>query len=823
MRLFSSLSLMDAPATVPHELALSEKPQGLQAVFSDPVVSTLLQTKHIRVAVLSVAEGENGKQELRVLCMSQAFRDMSESQVDGIDTLRALYTSDTMASIKDSLAQHRGWISSIVGFHNASKRLVCVSELKLWPLHGYGILIERPVRYSNPDLLTPASPTPTKVSGAESTEADEQDIVLFLSTNGIVLSASEGFLSHVKQHLSVVRNSLMSDWLHLEDSDEFQKMLEIFASPESEGKISKHRFRLGLTENESEIIQFKVIGMPGQLLLVGSPEKDSATRVQVEMESRLKEILDSVEDGFISTDQRWKVSYLNRRAFDLLGISNNNVFGSVLWDILPALRSTSAYRTAMRASSEKKQFDFEFEMASRLISGKAIPSKDGVSLFFTDITEIKAKEKEIYRQAMHDSLTGLPNRQAFLQELERRIHSAFDNDNLCSVLFLDLDGFKAVNDTKGHPAGDELLRQVAKRIKEIIRPSDFLARLGGDEFVVIVDKTESEDPAFVVGNKIITALSSSPFKVFNDSHYIGVSIGVATYPHHADEISALLKNADIAMYAAKKAGRGCVKGYTPGLSEEVNRTSQIEVFLKNALARDSLSLHYQPRFNLQRKLVGFEALMRIDSGSQTPVPPSEFIEVAEKTGLIHRMGQQVLVKAVSFLETIYPQYLGKLRISINVSAVQVESNEFWDSLEHIIEQTPYGQMLELELTESSMLPMTSAVIEKLRALHKRGVKFSIDDFGTGYSSLAVLHQMPLDILKIDRSFIAKMCEDNQSLQIVKAIVALAQALNLQCVAEGVETEAQFATLSSLGVTEFQGFLLGRPMPEDKALHLIERA
>ena len=432
-----------------------------------------------------------------------------------------------------------------------------------------------------------------------------------------------------------------------------------------------------------------------------------------------------------------------------------------------------------------------------------------------NVTATVRMQRQLEHDAFHDSLTGLPNRNLLLERLYsalRRIKS--QPDYQFAILFLDLDRFKIVNDSLGHLAGDELLMEIGHRLKHILRRSDLAARLGGDEFIILVD--EIPDFSIVLQQvESIFELFALPFTLAHQEVVISVSIGVVVADRAYQQATELLRDADIALYRAKARGRACVEVFNRAMHQEACQRLELENNLRTALARKELLVYYQPIVSLKRgNLKGFEALVRWQHPTQGMIPPDRFIAIAEETGLIIPLGQWVLRSVCEQLKIWHDRYPNSqsLTVSVNLSALQLRDPSFLGQLDALLEETQVaGRNLVLELTESLLINNMEETIALLQGLHDRHIGVSIDDFGTGYSCLSYLHRLPLTNLKIDKSFVAPMLTHTPNRDIVSTIITLAQHLNLQTIAEGVETPEQLTDLYALGCDCAQGYLFNPPL------------
>jgi diguanylate cyclase (GGDEF)-like protein len=436
---------------------------------------------------------------------------------------------------------------------------------------------------------------------------------------------------------------------------------------------------------------------------------------------------------------------------------------------------------------------------------------------FTDITKRREAEAYITKLASEDPLTSLHNRRVFrakMQELcDRSSQLRF------ALLFMDMDRFKVVNDTLGHRTGDQLLIQVAKRLRSVLEESSVLARLGGDEFAVLLPDVQSNEEVEAAAQRIIDAVAQ-PFSVDQNVITTGISIGIAIGPDHGKTADALLVSADIALYSVKVGARGTYRVFEKRMNDDVNSRREIELQLREALTNGGLDVHYQPIVDLRNySITGFEALMRWPHPSKGMISPAKFIPVAEECGLIDALGHWILVEACRKAT----QWPVDMRISVNVSPIQLAKPDFVATVQSVLTKTGLEpQRLVLECTETIFIEDSEKMLSTLHRLKQIGVQIALDDFGTGYSSLSYLRSFPFDIVKIDRSFISDLDASTSSSVIVQAVILIAGSLGIKTVAEGVETEPQLQLLKLLGCNDVQGYLLGKPAPAGEIGKLVER-
>ena len=437
---------------------------------------------------------------------------------------------------------------------------------------------------------------------------------------------------------------------------------------------------------------------------------------------------------------------------------------------------------------------------------------------FYDLTERKALEERLHYQAFHDSLTDLPNRQLFMDRLGQALRRTRRQHNRVAVLFMDLDGFKVVNDSLGHEMGDFLLTAVAQRLRRCLRPEDTLARFGGDEFTVLIEAVDDPAQAVQVAERITEELRS-PFNIDGRGLYVIASIGISLGDARTHDADALLREADTAMYRAKNEGED-FRVFNPAMYERAFRRLQVENDLRRAIEQEEFVVHYQPMVDLRTgELWGMEALVRWDHPERGLLEPSEFVSVAEQSGLVIPMGEQILREACLRAKEWQGGNPGipPLVMSVNLSASQLSRFDLADTVERVLGETGLeGSRLTLDVTETvyvKVLAGNTAILDRLRAL---GVRFSIDDFGTGYSSLSYLKRLPADAIKIDKSFVKGLGKDVEDTAIVRMIMELAHTLSLEVIAEGVETEKQATLLKEMGCDFAQGFYFSEPLPREAA-------
>ena len=433
----------------------------------------------------------------------------------------------------------------------------------------------------------------------------------------------------------------------------------------------------------------------------------------------------------------------------------------------------------------------------------------------TRLLEASQAEKRVHQLAYHDSLTELPNRTHFMERFASVLQRQRPNGERVALLFLDLDRFKLINDTLGHDTGDQLIRAASGRISGCVRDGDLVARLGGDEFTILLEGIHSTEEAAGVAEKICRVLSQ-PFVFNNRKMHISASVGIAISPDHGTDVHTLLKRADMAMFQAKEEG-GSYRFYRSGMGSVVSKRLELETELRRALESDEFLIHYQPQLDLHTgKIVGMEALARWPHIRYGMIPPAEFIPLAEETGLIVSLGDHILRSACTQARKWLEESSTPLRVAVNLSAIQLERNELGARVAAILRESGLPpELLELEITENIIMRQAEGVVSTLEELRELGVTLAIDDFGTGYSSLSYLRHFPIDVLKIDRSFVPDSTSHPGDVAVISSIISLAQKLHLSVVAEGVETREQYEFLKSQGCDLVQGNYIGEPLPPEE--------
>lgn len=553
----------------------------------------------------------------------------------------------------------------------------------------------------------------------------------------------------------------------------------------------------------------------------------------------LRATLNSTTDGILVLDNDLQVVIYNTKFVTLWnipqGLERNDKKGWLRAFTAPLMENGERFIQRIReqlahtdvATRDILRFTdgriFESRSHPQLIEGEIV----GRVWSFRDVTEQRQAQELVEYQATYDPLTDLPNRRLLLDRLNQMLARCRRHQRIGALLFLDLDNFKTINDTLGHPIGDALLQQVAGRLTACLRREDTAARLGGDEFVLLLAEESAVLDEFthqidIAANKVLAALSA-PYEVQGHRLYATTSIGVSLFPQDGENADDVLMQADTAMYRAKEAGRNTVRFFLPSMRRSSQEQLQMQNDLRQALERDELKILWQPKHDFSGNTLGAEALLRWEHPTRGLIMPSEFIPVAEDIGIITSLGNQVLEITCNLIRRIADEYAeaGPIHLSVNISPQQFQQADFAMQVAHFLKTSGANPTrLTLELTENMLVTNLEEVMAKMVDLKRLGVRFSIDDFGTGYSSMAYLKRLPLDEIKIDRSFVNDIITDPETVSIVEAIITMASKLGLSVVAEGVENSREFDFLRKRGCHCFQGYMLCQPLDEEAFLDFI---
>jgi diguanylate cyclase (GGDEF)-like protein/PAS domain S-box-containing protein len=618
--------------------------------------------------------------------------------------------------------------------------------------------------------------------------------------------------------------------------EEYERQGRVRYNPDSEQTFEP--FEVNYQRKDGEVFPGETVGTvirdeAGVVLGYLGVVRDITERKRLEQELRqAAAVFENTTEGVVLTDARGRIISVNQAFSGITGYQMHEVAGKTprVWK---SNRHDEAFYQSLWASLLETG-SWRGEIWNRRKNGDVFPSllainsvhDDAGELInyisvMTDITALKQTQERFQHLAHHDPLTGLPNRLLFHARLEHALERARREGIQVAVMYIDLDNFKSVNDSLGHPVGDQLLQEVAKRISGRLREQDTVARVAGDEFNVILEQVESPEDAVVVAGKLLSAFDAP---IMLDSHelHITLSIGIACFPDDGADVISLVKNADAAMFRSKQNGRSRYSLYTSELTQKASERLQIENDLRRALKQEEFVLYYQPQYLVSSgEMVGAEALVRWEHPDQGLIPPNKFIPIAESSGLIVALGEWVLRTACSQMRQWRESGFGLGRIGVNVAGQQIQHGEMVSTVKQALSDTGLDpELLELEITENFIMGQTDESINVLHELRSLGICLAIDDFGTGYSSLSYLKRLPIDRLKVDRSFISDIPMDMNDVAITKAVLAMASSLELEVVAEGVETREQLEFLRHEGCDEAQGFYYSRPVSADDFAALL---
>ena len=651
-----------------------------------------------------------------------------------------------------------------------------------------------------------------------------KDMVAFYDCNHILLAANAVYADYFAVDYGTIVGKHAAEILGTERYEFYLNLQDrIFKNKES---ITFNRWsnypEMGKRYVESSLVPY--IEKDGTVSGVVSRTKDITEKIEQEAKLRLSaEVFDSTIEGITITDKDGTILAVNKAFCTITGYSEAEILGENPRLLKSGRHDKIFYAEMWKSLAEKGTWRGEIwnknkagRVYPELLTISSILDDDGETInyvaVFSDITSIKQATEQLEYQAHHHPLTGLPNRLMLHIRLEHSIQHAKREGEKGAILFLDLDNFKKINDSLGHNAGDEVLKEVALRLSEHSREVDTVSHLSGDEFVVILQKINSIHDATTRAQQILDSLQK-PFQIDGYELYISASIGITEFSGESSDIEELLKNADAAMYKAKNGGKNCYQLYSPDITEAAIEKVVLETQLRRALERNELVLHYQPQVTLpEGEVVAVEALVRWQHADLGLVPPDEFIPLSEETGLIVPLGEWILKTACEQVVTWQNMGYGLRRIAVNLSGKQIQQNNLVEVVERILLETGCPpSLLELEITEGFVMKHPEQAISVLQQIRSLGVEFSIDDFGTGHSSLNYLKRLPINRLKIDRSFVWDVNVDPDGEVIIKAVIAMGHSLNLQITAEGIETREQQKFLEDHGCDEGQGYLFSKPL------------
>ncbi len=621
---------------------------------------------------------------------------------------------------------------------------------------------------------------------------------------------------------------LFTEFIH---PDDLMPLVESFQRTVS-GNLEPSEFRIFTKSGEIRWVRTssqpvfegdRVIGL--RAVMMDITERKRAEETLREREETLRATIESTEDGILVVGSNGQIAYANARLAKMWRIPKDVLETSdrdkVLTSVMDQLQEPEAFLARARELNHTPDESFDelvfkdgriFERLSRPLTSEEAP---GRVFSFRDITERKRAEDTIKHMAYHDSLTDLPNRALFEDRLTVALAQVRRKRRMAAVMFLDLDRFKVVNDTVGHALGDRLLQSVAERLTGLVRDGDTVARVGGDEFTLLLQEVGRAEEVAEVAERVLDALRQ-PWVLNGHEFRITTSIGIAMFPNDGEDVDSLLSNADTAMYRAKDQGRDNYKLYTPAMNARIVERLALENSLRHGLERGEFLVYYQPQVDIASgKIVGMEALVRWQHPERGLVFPAEFIPVAEETGLIVPLGAWVLRTACAQNKAWQAAGFPPMRVAVNLSARQFQQRDLIEVVDEVLKETGLeARWLQLEITEGMAMQDVESNIAVLRELREMGVQIAIDDFGTGHSSLSYLSRLPIDVIKIDQSFVQDLTTDPNGAAIARSIIVMAHNLKLRVIAEGVETEEQLAFLKKRRCDEMQGYLFSKPAPAE---------
>ncbi|MFA0926083.1 EAL domain-containing protein [Pseudomonas syringae pv. tagetis] len=661
---------------------------------------------------------------------------------------------------------------------------------------------------------------------AKAFHASPDGLAITRQQDGMLLEVNEGFCritGYSEQHCLEHSTFDLGIWVDLSERSRLIEQLK------RHGSVRDFKARLRNADGSIRLCELSShpLVITGDDCLLTIARDITESRQMQEKLHLAATVFESTAEGVLITDTNQRINAVNRAFTEITGYSEAEAIGQT-----PRLLASGQHDSAFYASMWHQlaaEGHWQGEISNRRKDGELYPSWLTINAVrnkanrtthfvavFADISSLKHAQARLDYQAHHDPLTGLPNRTLFESRLQSALLHSEESGSLGAVLFLDLDRFKHINDSLGHPVGDLLLKGIAHRLKETLRDVDTVARLGGDEFIVLLPGLLQPSDAQSIANKLL-ACFNTPFEAGEHELYISPSIGSCVFPTDGNDVATLVKNADAAMYRSKAKGRNRVESYTHDLTTQASERIALEQELRRALDHNQLALAYQPKISLlTHTLVGAEALIRWSHPTFGEVPPEHFIPLAEENGMILQIGDWVLEQACrqmgEWRKTRQP--FGPL--SVNLAGAQLRQTNLVERIEQLLADNGLEpSCLQLEITEHFIMSQTQEALAVLHKLKTLGVQLAIDDFGTGYSSLSYLKRLPLDILKIDQSFIRGLPEDTHDAAIVRAIIALGRSMQLTVIAEGVENSEQQQFLTSEGCEQIQGYIISLPLqPEE---------
>ncbi len=639
--------------------------------------------------------------------------------------------------------------------------------------------------------------------------------VLRISRDGVILKANKGSWIILSYWQRDEGQAVPPEFMEI-----LNKSIQIESNNEIELQIGFKIFLLAIVS----------VSNSGYIDLFGF---DITQRKQIEKKLQLNaQVFESATEAIMITDTDQRILDVNNAFCNITGYEREEILGENARILQSGKHSPEFYQELWNSVNEKGSWQGEIwdrkkngDIYPKLLTISSVVNEEGKVIryvgLFSDISVMKESEEKLYHMANFDVLTGLVNRRYFQDQLEKNLQHARRLKDLLALMFIDLDGFKLLNDNFGHQAGDQTLRIVSERLVGSVRDTDIVARMGGDEFTIILPFIKSSQNIVTIAEKILKHIIQ-PLKLKNAELFISASIGIAIFPNDAKSAEELVQNADAALYRAKQIGKNLYQFFSPEMNKYVKNRLSIQTKLRHALEKNQFRIYYQPQYDIKNNcIIGMESLLRWKTGSNNFIDPDYFIPIAEETGLINEIGEFVLRHACEQGKKWLDEGLLHIPISVNISVIQLRRPEFIKKIKSIIKESGFPpDKLEFELTETILIENVGDIQNKLGELKLLGCSIVIDDFGTKYSSFSYLKILPIDKLKIDRSFIQDITENAKSADIVKAIIAMGRNLKLTVITEGVETQEQIDFLRENGCFYIQGFYFSNPVPAPQIRNLL---
>ena len=670
---------------------------------------------------------------------------------------------------------------------------------------------------------------------AKAFHASPDGLLLSRQSDGLLIEVNEGFCRLTGYDLNPSMDQTSMDLGIWVDLNERKRLVDLL---QRDGFVRDFSCHIRRSDGQIRLCELSARPLPiaGVDCMLTMARDITERHLMQEKLQLAATVFENTAEGVLITDTDQRISAVNRAFSEITGYSEAEALGQT-----PRLLASGQHDSAFYAALWHQltaEGHWQGEIYNRRKNGELYPGWLTISAVrniereithfvavFADISSLKHAQAKLDYQAHHDPLTGLPNRTLFENRLQAALACAQVSNRQGAVLFLDLDRFKHINDSLGHPVGDLLLKGIAQRLKDQVRDVDTVARLGGDEFIILLPGLHKASDASAIANKLLTCFTA-PFQAGEHEFFTSASIGISLYPQDGSDVASLIRNADAAMYRSKAKGRNRVEAYTRDLTAQASERVALEHELRRAIERNELSLCYQPKFSLKtQSLVGAEALIRWTHPTFGEVPPEHFIHLAEENGTILQIGDWVLEQACRQMYSWQKTYETFGPLSINLAGAQLRQPNLARRIENLLKsyQLNPGD-LQLEITENFIMNQAEEALAILHQLKQLGVQLAMDDFGTGYSSLSYLKRLPLDILKIDQSFIRGLPDDPNDAAIARAIIALGRSMQLTVIAEGVENHAQQTFLASEGCEQIQGYIVSLPLrPEEFAATFLRIA